>query len=57
MVSADRDGTGVYKISLMAMNLDNNAEAMYLKDLAQGLRITQAACQQIHRQYGVPLLR
>lgn len=47
----------VYAISLMAMNLDNNAEATYLKDLAHGFRMTLADCNRIHQQYGAPQIR
>jgi hypothetical protein len=42
----------VYHISLMAMNLDNAREAEYLRNLANCLRITPQACNQIHHQCG-----
>ena len=47
----------VYAISLMAMNLDNNAEALYLRDLAHGFRMTLAVCNRIQQQYGAPQVR
>lgn len=47
----------IYAISLMAMNLNNNAEAMYLKELAHGFRMTLAGCNQIHQKYGAPPMK
>lgn len=44
----------VYAISLCAINLDQNSEAKYLSELAHGLRLEPALCNQIHRKYGVP---
>ncbi len=44
----------VYMISLAAIDLDDNKEAAYLRDLAHGLRIAPELCNQIHRQYGAP---
>ncbi len=46
----------IYAISLMSINLDSNAEANYLKDLAHGLRLPPALCAQIHQRFGVPVL-
>jgi len=46
----------VYAISLMTIELDNNAEARYLKELAHGFRMTPDECNQIHRRFGAPLL-
>jgi uncharacterized membrane protein YebE (DUF533 family) len=43
----------VYGMSLMAINLDNRAEAQYLHDLATGLGIGKQAVNQIHAQVGV----
>lgn len=47
----------VYAMSLMAMNLNNNAEAMYLKELAHGFRMTLAGCNQIRQKYGAPQMK
>ena len=47
----------VYAISLMTVNLNNNAEAMYLKELAHGFRMTLAGCNQIHQKYGAPQMK
>lgn len=44
----------VYGLSLMAINLDQNSEARYLKDLAHGLRLDPAVCNRIHQQYKAP---
>lgn len=44
----------VYAISLMGMNLDTQEEAEYLAELAQGLRLPPATCNQIHDRYRVP---
>ena len=46
----------VYVVSLMAIDLDQNAEAQYLHQLAQGFGMSAEACNQIHRQLGVPPL-
>lgn len=43
----------VYAISLMAITLDTQAEAMYLDKLARGLGISQKLSNQIHQQLGV----
>jgi uncharacterized membrane protein YebE (DUF533 family) len=42
----------VYTISLAAIELDQNKEATYLRDLAHGLRLSPEACNQIHQQFG-----
>ena len=47
----------VYAISLMAIELDDNAEARYLKELAHGFRMTVDECNQVHQRFGAPLLR
>lgn len=47
----------VYAISLMAMNLNNNADALYLKELAHGFRMTLTGCNQIHQKYGAPQMK
>ena len=44
----------IYAVSLMAIDLDNNQEAQYLADLAQGLRIQPELANQIHDQLGAP---
>ncbi len=46
----------VYGLSLMAINLDQNKEASYLKDLAHGLRLDPDICNGIHKQYKAPLI-
>jgi len=44
----------IYAVSLMAIDLDNNKEAQYLADLANGLRIQPELANQIHDQLGAP---
>ena len=46
----------VYVVSLMAIDLDDNAEAQYLHELAQGFGMRPEACNQIHQQLGAPAL-
>lgn len=46
----------VYLMSLTAIDLDSQAEAQYLHQLAQGLGIDQQACNAIHQQLGVQAL-
>ncbi len=46
----------VYAVSLMTIDLDSNAEAQYLHQLAQGLDISPDVCNQIHQQLGAPQL-
>ena len=46
----------VYVVSLMAIDLDDNAEATYLHELAQGFGMRPEACNQIHQQLGAPAL-
>ena len=46
----------VYLMSLTSIDLDSKAEAQYLHELAQGMGISQQACNQIHQQAGAPLL-
>jgi uncharacterized membrane protein YebE (DUF533 family) len=43
-----------YAISLMAIELDEQSEAAYLGELAHGLRLQPARCNEIHRKYGAP---
>lgn len=43
-----------YAISLMAIELDEQSEATYLGELAHGLRLQPARCNEIHRKYGAP---
>lgn len=47
-------GQQVYAFSVMAIKLDEQAEAQYLAELAQGLRLEPATCNQIHEQLGAP---
>jgi uncharacterized membrane protein YebE (DUF533 family) len=47
----------VYMLALAAIDLDSNAEAIFLRDLAHGLRMTAQECSEIHRQLGAPELR
>lgn len=43
----------VYSMSLMAIEVDTNAESAYLNDLAQCLRISEDVREQLHQRYGV----
>ena len=44
----------VYSLSLAVMTMDSRAESSYLSELAHGLRMSPATCQQIHQRLGVP---
>ena len=44
----------VYAVSLIAMDLDENKEATYLAELAQGLRLRPEVCNAIHRKFNAP---
>lgn len=44
----------VYGVSLMAMDLDEQKEAAYLKELAHGLRLPPDICNGIHEQFNAP---
>lgn len=46
----------IYAVSLMAIDLDSNAEAQYLHKLAQGTGISAEVCNMIHEQLGAPAL-
>ena len=46
----------VYLMSLTSIDLDSKNEAQYLHQLAQGLHISQQACNNIHQQAGAPVL-
>ncbi len=46
----------VYFMSLLAIDLDSQAEAQYLDKLAKGLNISQQQANAIHEQLGVPKL-
>lgn len=46
----------VYCVSLMAINLDTQCEAEYLRQLASCLRIEPSVCNYLHQQCGVPVL-
>lgn len=43
----------VYTLSLAAIQVDSRAELQYLKELAHGLRMDPALCNQIHERYGL----
>ncbi|PON13350.1 hypothetical protein C2W62_34825 [Candidatus Entotheonella serta] len=47
-------GQEVYAMSLMGIQLDENAEAQYLFELAQGLGLDAEVCNNIHRELGAP---
>lgn len=49
-------GPQVYLMSLMAIDLDNEAEARYLHSLAEALGLDRATVSQIHEQVGAPAL-
>lgn len=49
-------GPQVYAMSLLAIDLDSQAEAQYLHSLAQGLGMEAAAVNDVHAQLGVPSL-
>ena len=49
-------GPQVYAMSLLAIDLDNQAEAQYLHSLAQGLGMDAENVNHIHAQLGVPSL-
>lgn len=44
----------IYAVSLMAIDLDKNAEAQYLADLAKGLGVSTHVANQIHDKFGIP---
>lgn len=44
----------VYAMSVMAINVDTQAEAQYLGQLAQGLGLDGDTCNQIHTQLNAP---
>lgn len=44
----------VYAMSLMGIQLDENAEAQYLFQLAQGMGLPADVCNNIHRELGAP---
>lgn len=46
----------IYAVSLIAINLDRQSEANYLKQLGHGFRMTQDECNRIHREFGAPEL-
>ncbi|MEM6985138.1 MAG: DUF533 domain-containing protein [Pseudomonadota bacterium] len=46
----------VYMMSVLAIDLDAQAEAQYLHELAQALKISQSSCNAIHQQLGVPTI-
>ena len=46
----------VYSISLMVINLDTQPEALYLRTLAECMRLQPQEVNQIHARYGAPML-
>ncbi len=44
----------VYGFSLLTLDLDQNKEAQYLKQLAHGLRLQPEVCNSIHEQCNAP---
>ena len=46
----------VYVMSLLGIDLDSQAEARYLDQLAKALRISQDQCNALHTKVGVPTL-
>lgn len=46
----------VYAVSLIAIDLDRQAEANYLKQLGHGFRMTQQQCNRIHKEFNAPEL-
>jgi len=44
----------IYAVSLMAIDLDKNAEAHYLAELSQNLNIPHQTVNQLHDKFGVP---
>lgn len=46
----------VYAVSLMAIDLDSNKEAHYLRELADALRVQPKLANQIHEQLGAPTI-
>ncbi|MEO9575748.1 MAG: DUF533 domain-containing protein [Tateyamaria sp.] len=49
-------GPQVYAMSLLAIDLDSQAEAQYLHSLAQGLGMDAGTVNDVHAQLGVPSL-
>ncbi|MEL7097785.1 MAG: DUF533 domain-containing protein [Pseudomonadota bacterium] len=49
-------GPQVYLMSVLAIDLDSQAEAQYLHGLAQGLGLQPAQVNEVHAQLGVPSL-
>lgn len=45
-----------YFMSLLAIDLDHQAEAQYLQNLAQGLNLSPQVCNAIHEKLGAPTL-
>ncbi len=46
----------VYGFSLLAIGLDKQKEANYLKELAHGLRIKPQEANELHQQFGAPTI-
>ena len=54
-VKTDEVAREVYAVSLIAIEVDTEAEIDYLNHLAANLGLDSAAINAIHRQYGIPL--
>ncbi len=46
----------VYAMSLMAIELNNKKEALYLQQLSEGLRMDPQLCNKIHKHYDAPTI-
>tara|TARA_R110002049_G_scaffold72490_7_gene187594 strand:- start:177424 stop:178224 length:801 start_codon:yes stop_codon:yes gene_type:complete len=46
----------IYQVTLMAIDLDTQHEANYLRELVKCLRIDPQVCNQMHRRYNAPTL-
>jgi uncharacterized membrane protein YebE (DUF533 family) len=54
-VKTDEVAREVYAVSLIAIEVDTEAENDYLNQLAANLGLDSAAINAIHRHYGIPL--
>jgi uncharacterized membrane protein YebE (DUF533 family) len=46
----------VYMMSLLAIDLDSRAEAMYLDTLRKGIGMNEEQCNAVHKKLGVPTI-
>jgi uncharacterized membrane protein YebE (DUF533 family) len=46
----------ILTMSLAAIDVDNQAEVDYLRELAHGLRLSSEVCNQVASRYGAPAL-